>query len=140
MLPHASSRGRVERVTQPKPNARIQLEIVYEDARIAIANKSPGLVSEPGKSHRADSLLNAMIARYGGKMLQLGERRDYGLLHRLDRQTSGCVACALDPEAYAIQHIVELAAWWRDRINARATRSVETELPCVERERAVFGF
>ena len=100
MLPHASSRGRVERVTQPKPNARIQLEIVYEDARIAIANKSPGLVSEPGKSHRADSLLNAMIARYGGKMLQLGERRDYGLLHRLDRQTSGCVACALDPEAY----------------------------------------
>jgi RluA family pseudouridine synthase len=41
-----------------------------------------------------------LVARYGGKLLQLGERRDYGLLHRLDRQTSGCVACALDPEAY----------------------------------------
>ncbi len=85
---------------QPTPNPRIRLELVYEDTRIAVANKAPGLVTEPGKSHGADSLLNALVARFGGKLLQLGERRDYGLLHRLDRQTSGCVAVALDPEAY----------------------------------------
>ena len=65
-----------------------------------VANKAPGMVSEPGTSHRSDSLLNALVSRYGGKLLRLGERRDYGLLHRLDRQTSGCVACALDPDAY----------------------------------------
>lgn len=65
-----------------------------------VANKAPGLVTEPGRSHGNDSLLNALVARFGGKLLQLGERRDYGLLHRLDRQTSGCVAFALDPEAY----------------------------------------
>ncbi len=65
-----------------------------------VANKAPGMVTEPGASHRADSLLNALVARYGGRLLRLGERRDYGLLHRLDRQTSGCVACALTPEAY----------------------------------------
>ena len=58
------------------------------------------MVTEPGTSHRDDSLLNALVARYGGRLLRLGERRDYGLLHRLDRQTSGCVACALDPDAY----------------------------------------
>lgn len=87
-------------MSQPKPNTRMRLEIVHEDARIVVANKAPGVVTEPGKSHRDDSLLNALVARYGGKLLQLGERRDYGLLHRLDRQTSGCVACALDPEAY----------------------------------------
>lgn len=85
---------------QPTPNPRIRLEIVHEDARIAVANKAPGLVTEPGKSHATDSLLNALVFRFGGKLLQLGERRDYGLLHRLDRQTSGCVAVALDPEAY----------------------------------------
>ena len=85
---------------QPTPNPRIRLEIVHEDARIAVANKAPGLVTEPGKSHATDSLLNALVSRFGGKLLQLGERRDYGLLHRLDRQTSGCVAVALDPEAY----------------------------------------
>jgi 23S rRNA pseudouridine1911/1915/1917 synthase len=87
-------------VPQPSPNPRIRLEIVHEDPRIVVANKAPGLVTEPGKSHGGDSLLNALVARFGGKLLQLGERRDHGLLHRLDRQTSGCVACALDPEAY----------------------------------------
>lgn len=65
-----------------------------------VANKAPGMVTEPGRSHASDSLLNALVARFGGRLLRLGERRDYGLLHRLDRQTSGCVACALDPEAY----------------------------------------
>jgi 23S rRNA pseudouridine1911/1915/1917 synthase len=87
-------------VAQPRPNTRIRLELVHEDPRIVVVNKAPGLVTEPGRSHADDTLLNALVARYGGKLLQLGERRDYGLLHRLDRQTRGCVACALDPEAY----------------------------------------
>lgn len=67
---------------------------------MVVANKAPGMVTEPGTSHREDSLLNALVTRFGGRLLRLGERRDYGLLHRLDRQTSGCVACALDPDAY----------------------------------------
>jgi len=87
-------------VAQPRSNTRIRLELVHEDSRIVVANKAPGLVTEPGRSHADDTLINALVARFGGKLLQLGERRDYGLLHRLDRQTSGCVACALDPEAY----------------------------------------
>jgi 23S rRNA pseudouridine1911/1915/1917 synthase len=82
------------------PNARLRLEIAYESDSVVIVNKAPGMVTEPGASHRNDSVLNALVARYGGKLLRLGERRDYGLLHRLDRQTSGCVACALSPEAY----------------------------------------
>ncbi len=85
---------------QPAPNPRLRLEIVHEDDHVVVANKAPGMVTEPGTSHRDDSLLNALVARYGGRLLRLGERRDYGLLHRLDRQTSGCVACALTPEAY----------------------------------------
>ncbi len=87
-------------MSQPRPNNRLRLELVHEDPRVVVANKSPGLVTEPGRSHRDDSLLNALVARFGGRLLQLGERRDYGLLHRLDRQTSGCVAAALDPDAY----------------------------------------
>lgn len=73
---------------------------MHEDGLVVVANKAPGMVTEPGTSHREDSLLNALVARFGGRLLRLGERRDYGLLHRLDRQTSGCVACALDPDAY----------------------------------------
>lgn len=87
-------------MAQPSPNSRLRLELVYEDDLVVVANKAPGMVTEPGASHRDDSLLNALVARYGGRLLRLGERRDYGLLHRLDRQTSGCVACAIDPDAY----------------------------------------
>jgi len=87
-------------VPQPSPNPRLRLDLVHEDEHVVVANKAPGMVTEPGTSHRDDSLLNALVAHYGGKLLRLGERRDYGLLHRLDRQTSGCVACALSPEAY----------------------------------------
>ena len=87
-------------MSQPRPNHRLRLDLVHEDARVVVANKSPGLVTEPGRSHRDDSLLNALVGRFGGRLLQLGEKRDYGLLHHLDRQTSGCVAAALDPEAY----------------------------------------
>lgn len=87
-------------MSQPNPNPRLRLDIVHEDDLVVVANKAPGMVTEPGMSHREDSLLNALVARYGGRLLRLGERRDYGLLHRLDRQTSGCVACALDPDAY----------------------------------------
>jgi len=85
---------------QPRPNDRLRLELVHQDELVVVANKAPGMVTEPGTSHRDDSLLNALAARFGGRLLRLGERRDYGLLHRLDRQTSGCVACALDPDAY----------------------------------------
>ena len=87
-------------MAQPVPNPRLRLELVHEDDLVVVANKAPGMVTEPGTSHRDDSLINALVARFGGKLLRLGERRDYGLLHRLDRQTSGCVACALDPDAY----------------------------------------
>jgi len=112
-------------VSQPRPNHRLRLDLVHEDARVVVANKSPGLVTEPGRSHRDDSLLNALVGRFGGRLLQLGEKRDYGLLHRLDRQTSGCVAAALDPEAYD---------FLRARFEARAIDKNEQEENLASRE------
>lgn len=75
-----------------------------EDERVLVANKMPGMVCEPGKAHRDDSLLNGLFALDGGRLApalaRLGESRDWGLLHRLDRLTSGLVLCALSIEAY----------------------------------------
>lgn len=85
---------------QPRPNPRVRIDLVHEDPRVIVINKSPGVVTEPGRGHDHDSLLNGLVARFGSQLLRLGERRDYGLLHRLDRFTSGCVACALDADAY----------------------------------------
>jgi GTP-binding protein Era len=50
-------------VPQPAPNQRIRLEVVHEDGRVVVANKAPGLVTEPGRSHGSDTLLNALVGR-----------------------------------------------------------------------------
>jgi 23S rRNA pseudouridine1911/1915/1917 synthase len=88
----------------PRPNARIRVHIAHADERTIVANKMPGIVTEPGRSHRDDSLLNGLFAAEGGRfaqqLAQLGEARDWGLLHRLDRLTSGLVLVARDPNAY----------------------------------------
>ncbi|MSR40659.1 MAG: RNA pseudouridine synthase [Phycisphaerales bacterium] len=84
----------------PVPNAKMRLSIVHEDARVLVCDKAPGVVSEPGRGHSNDSVLNALFATRAKQLASLGEARDYGMLHRLDRMTSGCLCCALDHEAY----------------------------------------
>lgn len=64
------------------------------------ALKPAGTVTQPGMGHRDDALLNGLMARYRARLERMGSARDWGLLHRLDRETSGCVLCALEPAAY----------------------------------------
>lgn len=93
-----------ETVTVPRANPAVIPAIVHEDADLLIVDKPSGLVTQPGKGHASDSLLNGLFAlREGamGKILQnLGVRRDFGLLHRLDRETSGLLVVAKSPSAY----------------------------------------
>lgn len=88
----------------PRPNARIRVHLVHEDGDLLVVNKMPGVVSEPGRAHRDDSLLNGLLAHDGGRLalalLQLGEARDWGLLHRLDRLTSGLLVVAITANAW----------------------------------------
>ncbi len=62
--------------------------------------KPAGLVTQPGAGHERDSLLNGLFARHGAALQKLGSVRDYGLLHRLDRETSGLLVVALRPASY----------------------------------------
>lgn len=66
---------------------------------LAVA-KPAGVVAEPGLGHADDSLLNGLCTRWGEAMNALGETRDFGLLHRLDRDTSGLLLVALDAAVY----------------------------------------
>ncbi len=84
----------------PVANADVQFEIVYADDDLLVIGKPSGLVTQPGLGHVKDTLLNGLFARYGHQLRQLGPRRDWGLLHRLDRQTSGLLVVALRPRAY----------------------------------------
>jgi 23S rRNA pseudouridine1911/1915/1917 synthase len=91
-------------VPRPAANQRIRVRIAREDPRTLVVVKMPGVATEPGRGHRDASLLNGLFAHDGGRfaaqLARLGEERDWGLLHRLDRPTSGLLLVALDVDAW----------------------------------------
>ncbi|HAC80742.1 MAG TPA: RluA family pseudouridine synthase [Deltaproteobacteria bacterium] len=87
-------------MSYPEPNSSIPLEIVREDEEILVVAKPSGRVSLPGAGHASDSVQNAAMAHAGTVLGGLGAARDYGLLHRLDRASSGLLLFAKSPRAY----------------------------------------
>jgi 23S rRNA pseudouridine1911/1915/1917 synthase len=83
-----------------EPNERVTFKVRYEDDDVVVVNKPARIVTLPGLGHETDSLLNGLFARYGPKLQNLGKPRDFGLLHRLDKDTSGLVILALRGRAY----------------------------------------
>jgi 23S rRNA pseudouridine1911/1915/1917 synthase len=72
--------------------AAIPLEIVFEDEHLAVLNKPAGLVVHPAPGHWNDTLVNALVAR--GTTLAGGAEGRPGIVHRLDRDTSGLMVVA----------------------------------------------
>ena len=72
--------------------AAIALTVVYEDAALAIIDKPAGLVVHPAPGHWDDTLVNALVAR--GTTLSGGAEGRPGIVHRLDRDTSGLMVIA----------------------------------------------
>ncbi len=78
----------------------IPLDILYENAACAVLNKPAGLVMEPGPGHRHGTLRDALLAHYGDSQRALGPAHDFGLVHRLDRDTSGLLLVAKTAAAH----------------------------------------
>lgn len=74
--------------------ADIPLMVVWEDAHLAIIDKPAGLVVHPAPGHWDDTLVNALVAR--GTALGGGVQGRPGIVHRLDRDTSGLIVVAKD--------------------------------------------
>ena len=83
-----------------RPNTRVQFSIVHEDEHFVIVSKPAGVVTQPGIKHQHDALLNGLFERYGARLQNMGKARDYGLIHRLDRPTSGLVVVGLSHLGY----------------------------------------
>lgn len=94
ILPAAASAPR-----PPAPNRRLPLRVVFEDADLIVVAKAPGVTVHPGPGHGTDTLLNALVARYP-ELVELGAEREWGLVHRLDRETSGLMLVARSARAY----------------------------------------
>ncbi len=84
----------------PRPFAPhdIPLEVVYEDDDLAVINKPAGLVVHPAPGHWEDTLVNALVAR--GTTLAGGAEGRPGIVHRLDRDTSGLMLVAKTEQAH----------------------------------------
>lgn len=83
-----------------EPNDRITFRIRHEDDSLMVVQKRSGLVTQPGIGHQQDTLLNGLFAHCGDMLQNLGAARDFGLVHRLDKETSGLIVVAKRGRAY----------------------------------------
>jgi 23S rRNA pseudouridine1911/1915/1917 synthase len=77
----------------------IPIEILYKDDVLIVVNKPPGLVMYPAAGHRSGTLMNA-IAFHSKKRATIGGPLRPGVVHRLDKDTSGILTVAIDDRAY----------------------------------------
>jgi 23S rRNA pseudouridine1911/1915/1917 synthase len=82
---------------QPEP---IPLSILYEDADLVVVNKPAGMVVHPGAGNPAGTLVNALLAHCTDLAGVGGELRP-GIVHRLDKETSGCIVVAKNERSLA---------------------------------------
>jgi 23S rRNA pseudouridine1911/1915/1917 synthase len=93
-------------VTVPEPAAaepqpeRIALAIVHEDRDLIVIDKPAGLVVHPGAGNETGTLVNALIAHCGDTLSGIGGVRRPGIVHRLDKDTSGLLVVAKNDKAH----------------------------------------
>src|SRR5450755_2317841 len=79
----------------------IPLDVVYEDKELIVINKPAGLVVHPAAGNLDGTLVNALIAHCGADKLAIGGEARPGIVHRLDKDTSGLLVAAKTERAMA---------------------------------------
>jgi 23S rRNA pseudouridine1911/1915/1917 synthase len=82
-----------------RPDASVPLEVVYEDEHLVVVDKQAGVVVHPGAGTRQATLVDGVLARYP-EIGDVGQRDRPGIVHRLDKGTSGLLLVARTPVAY----------------------------------------
>jgi 23S rRNA pseudouridine1911/1915/1917 synthase len=78
----------------------IKLDIVYEDDDIIVIDKPKGLVVHPAAGHETGTLVNALIAHCGASLSGIGGVKRPGIVHRLDKDTTGLMVVAKNDRAH----------------------------------------
>ncbi len=103
---HKVKPGQMLRVVLPEPAAAeplpepMALPIVYEDKDVIVIDKPPGLVVHPGAGNESGTLVNALIAHCGESLSGIGGVKRPGIVHRLDKDTSGLLVVAKNDRAH----------------------------------------
>jgi len=103
---HITSFGEVYTIIQDEPSAgnviaqSIGLDVVYEDADIIVVNKPRGLVVHPAPGHPDGTLVNALLYHCGDSLSGIGGIMRPGIVHRIDKDTSGLIIAAKNDRAH----------------------------------------
>ena len=103
---HRISTGEEFTVIQDDPESPnavpqdIPLDIVYEDADVIVVNKPRGMVVHPAPGHPDGTLVNALLNHYGESLSGVGGVKRPGIVHRIDKDTSGLVIAAKNDRAH----------------------------------------
>ncbi len=98
--------GQTVELTVPPPEDPVPhgeampLTIVYEDAHLIVLDKPAGLVVHPAPGHSSGTLVNALIAHCGAELSGIGGVKRPGIVHRLDKDTSGLLVVAKNDAAH----------------------------------------
>ena len=117
--------GETVEVTLPDPEPAdalpqdIPLDVVYEDDDVIVVNKPSGLVVHPAPGHPDGTLVNALLHHCGGSLSGVGGELRPGIVHRIDRDTSGLIIAAKNDAAHQA-----LAAQLADHTLARTYEAV----------------
>ena len=112
-------------VTLPEPEPidaapqNIPLDVVYEDADVIVVNKPSGMVVHPAPGHPDGTLVNALLYHCGDSLSGIGGALRPGIVHRIDRDTSGLIIAAKNDAAHR-----SLAAQLKDHTLARTYECV----------------
>jgi len=91
----------------PGPDPEIEVRVVHLDDDLIVIDKPAGLVVHPAPGHRGGTLVNGLLARFP-ELAEVGEPQRPGLVHRLDKGTSGLLVVARNPRAH--EFLVDLLA------------------------------
>jgi 23S rRNA pseudouridine1911/1915/1917 synthase len=78
----------------------IPLDILFEDKSLLVVNKPAGLVVHPAAGHEEHTLVNALLFHCKGSLSGIGGVARPGIVHRLDKETSGCLVVAKNDETH----------------------------------------
>ncbi|MBI4024727.1 MAG: RluA family pseudouridine synthase [Verrucomicrobia bacterium] len=98
--------GDVIDIEFPQPEApgmepeSLALDVLLEDAHLIVVNKPAGMVVHPGAGHAAHTLVHALLHHCRGQLSGIGGVERPGIVHRLDKETSGCLVAAKTDEAH----------------------------------------
>jgi len=91
----------VEKNTKDIIPRKINLDVIYEDKSILVINKPKGMVVHPGAGNHDNTLVNALLYKYKKNLSDINGRLRPGIVHRIDKETSGLLVIAKNNLAHA---------------------------------------